>query len=388
MGRGRKGSGVEPRINDIRVRFTLDGKRRYVVIEKSPTAANIAATKKLMRRVKNAVDEGTFSFEEFFPDAVELHEGGDVTVGDYLDKWLNTKSTLAPATVYQYWLAVANWKARKLHAGTKRECVLGDTSMQRVLHSDIAELVGAVKWPSARMRNNSLIVLRGAFAMWVADDRRNRFDPMEGIDNAKFQKGKPDPVTEADAERIVTRLYEKYDERIAAYFEFAIWSWLRPEEEIAILWSKLNESDRTVKINVARTFRGVTGPIKTYEERDLECNDRAWAALMRMKKWTFMKDHGHVFENPVTAKEWHTSRGLHENYWKPVLRVLGISERRAYCTRHTGITIALGRGCDPQWVARQAGHKNTKMIWEVYSKWIPGQDKGSERAKLGERKAA
>ena len=39
-------------------------------------------------------------------------------------------------------------------------------------------------------------------------------------------------------------------------------------------------------------------------------------------------------------------------------------------------------GANPAWVARQMGHASTKMLYEVYSKWIDGADKGLERAKV------
>jgi integrase len=382
MRSGPKGSGVEARVNDIRVRFHYNGERYCLPFDLPPTKANIAAKKKLMVRVRHAIEEGTFTFEEFFPDHVQQHEVGTDTFGHFGDKWLKSRR-LAAATHSQYALALAKWKER-----TVRGQKLGDMSMARILHSDLAELVGGIEWPSAQMRNNSLIPLRGAFAMWVADDRRNRFDPMEGIENAKFQKGRPDPMTEEDADRVVARLYDKYPEEVGAYYEFAFWSWTRPEEEIAILWTKVNESDRTVRIDVARTFRGGVKDVKTYEEREIECNDRAWAAIMRMKKHTKLSAHGHVFQNPVTRKPWHDERSQRDHYWKPTLKYLGIRERRAYCTRHTGITLALRRGCDPSWVAEQAGHKNTKMLWEVYSKWIKGADRGSERAKMNTLKEA
>lgn len=382
MRSGPKGSGVEARVNDIRVRFHYNGERYCLPFDLPPTKANIAAKKKLMVRVRHAIEEGTFTFEEFFPDHVQAHEVGTDTFGHFGDKWLKSRR-LAAATHSQYALALAKWKER-----TVRGQKLGDMSMARILHSDLAELVGGIEWPSAQMRNNSLIPLRGAFAMWVADDRRNRFDPMEGIENAKFQKGRPDPMTEEDADRVVARMYDKYPEEVGAYYEFAFWSWTRPEEEIAILWTKVNESDRTVRIDVARTFRGGVKDVKTYEEREIECNDRAWAAIMRMKKHTKLSEHGHVFHNPVTRKPWHDERSQRDHYWKPTLKYLGIRERRAYCTRHTGITLALRRGCDPSWVAAQAGHKNTKMLWEVYSKWIKGADRGSERAKMNTLKEA
>jgi integrase len=39
-------------------------------------------------------------------------------------------------------------------------------------------------------------------------------------------------------------------------------------------------------------------------------------------------------------------------------------------------------GANPSYVARQLGHASSKMLFEVYSKWIEGADKGLERGKV------
>lgn len=383
MKRGRKGEGVELRANDIRVRFTLNGKREYVVLDWRPTVANHKAAKRLVARVNAAIEAGTFHWADHFPEAAQAKAGGHETVRHYGDLWLQKKRGLAPATRSQYDNALKTWYERQL---PRRKLKLGDMAVADVRHSDLSALVGSVEWPSARMHNNAMIPLRGLFDLWVRDDRRHRFDPTEGITNQRFQKGKPDPFTPEETERIIARAYKKYGVEIGAYFEFAFFTWLRPEEEIAILWEKVDVATRMVKIDVVRTFRGAEkNELKTYEERDIECSDRAWDALMRMKPLTFLKPHGHVFENPRTGKQWHDERSQRDHYLKPILKALGIRARRAYCTRHTGITLALMAGCDPAWVAQQAGHKTTKMIWEVYSKWIPGHDKNRERNKMSGR---
>jgi integrase len=39
-------------------------------------------------------------------------------------------------------------------------------------------------------------------------------------------------------------------------------------------------------------------------------------------------------------------------------------------------------GANPAWVARQLGHASSKMLFEVYARWIEGADKGLERGKV------
>ena len=100
-----------------------------------------------------------------------------------------------------------------------------------------------------------------------------------------------------------------------------------------------------------------------------------------MKQHTFMTK-GDIFFNPVTNRPWHDERSQRDHYWKPSLRRCGIRQRRAYQTRHTYATTGLMGGVNPAYLSRQMGHKNSKMFFSVYSKWIDGADRGRERAKL------
>src|SRR5258706_617600 len=253
MPAGRKGTNVELRGNDIRIRFTWNRKRYCEPISRRPTKANEKWAIRHADDVRRAIHNGTFSFEHFFPDS--KHCVAAARTGDfahYEDLWLSAKSGLADATRQQYKLSLATWKKRELRKGVR----LASVPLADVRHSELAALVGAVEWPSAHMRNNSLIPLRGIFEMWVADDRRHRDNPMEGVENASFQKGKPDPWTLEQAEAIITRAYEKYPEQVGAYIEFAIFTFVRPEEEIAIAWPKVDQVERRVRIDVAKTFRG------------------------------------------------------------------------------------------------------------------------------------
>ena len=57
--------------------------------------------------------------------------------------------------------------------------------------------------------------------------------------------------------------------------------------------------------------------------------------------------------------------------WQPILNYLGLKQRRAYQTRHTAATLWLASGENPEWVARQLGHSTTKMLFNVYSRYVP-----------------
>ncbi|GAK83167.1 phage integrase [Vibrio ponticus] len=82
-------------------------------------------------------------------------------------------------------------------------------------------------------------------------------------------------------------------------------------------------------------------------------------------------------------------RNIRERIWKPALVKLGMSYRRPYETRHTAATLWLAAGESPEWIAKQMGHTTTKMLFEVYSRFIPNltRQDGSAFEKLLEQKS-
>ncbi|MGZ5078592.1 MAG: hypothetical protein ACXWHZ_03490, partial [Usitatibacter sp.] len=113
-------------------------------------------------------------------------------------------------------------------------------------------------------------------------------------------------------------------------------------------------------------------------------NQRALTCLQRQKQFTALRDHGCVFENPATRSPWNSTASQRDAHWTPALRAEGIRYRTPYNTRHTRATRLLMAGCKPGWCAAQLGH-STEMFFRVYSKWLAGEDRGSE---LGKDEAA
>ena len=64
-------------------------------------------------------------------------------------------------------------------------------------------------------------------------------------------------------------------------------------------------------------------------------------------------------------------RNTTNRIWYPTLERLGMKRRVPYQTRHTTATLWLASGENPEWIARQMGHANTKMLFTVYSRFIP-----------------
>lgn len=384
---GTRGDGVEARDKSIRVFFVWNEVRHKETLTVNgkplpPTPANLKYAARVAAEIRDKIRFDAFTLADYFPDSPRAGKPSaqNALFGDMCDTWMLTKGRLAKKTLTQYRNALTVWKS-----------LFGsDTSMKKMTHSVIAAKVGSHPWASAKLLNNYLIPLRGVFLL--AGRELKAENPMEGIENSKHQAAAPDPLSISEMESILRDLKDRYDVRIWAYFAFAFLTGMRPEEQIALRWGDIDWRNRMARVERARAA-GEEKDLKTYNARDVELVDRAVEALVTMKPWTFMKgDDGPIFQNPVTNRPFHDERSQRDHYWTPSLKRLGIRRRRAYQTRHTYAATALSAGVNPTYIARQMGHKNAKMLFTVYAKWIDGADRGRERAKmeaaLGNEKAA
>lgn len=370
----RHGLGIEARESSIRLKFVFNGqthRERLTMngVALPPTPANMKHAARVAASLKRAIAQGTFTFAEFFPDSANA-KGDTQTFGKLADLWLESKGQLEDATRDQYSNSVNLWK-RLLGA---------DKPMAAITYQVLSAKIGGHPWASPKSANNHLIALRGIFSFEYSG-RRAADNPMVGIKNLKVVKRLPDPLTTDERDAILHGL-TRYDPRVLAYFQFAFYTGMRPEELIALQWCDIDWNHKVARVRRVRTFRGSERDgSKTHAERDVDLVSAAIAALTTMKPYTALKA-ADVFENPVTGDPWHDERSQRDHYWTPTLKRLGIRHRTAYNTRHTYATAALMAGVKPPYIAAQLGHTNTKMLFEKYARWINAADKGNERRAL------
>lgn len=369
-------SGIKPHGKGIQVTFYWNGERYRPTLKIPPTPTNLKYAERLKGEIEKKIAFGHYTLEQYandFPTSRIAKSAPRArqtdTFHDAADKWVKTLSNLAQGSLRNYLKCLSFWKDA-IEVGTR----LDDMS-----YSELAALANSQGW-KPKHRNNMLIPLRGIFAMATLDGQIAK-DPTENIKNSKPQKPNPDPFTLEEVNKITAELMTRYDEQIYNYFEFAFFTGVRPEEQIALRWDDIDWTLETARIERVRTAGADRGWTKTAKGRDIELNSRALAALTRQKKFTFLKDP-YIFHNPVTGKRWNSEHSQRRAYWTPTIKRLGMRHRRQYETRHTFATINLMAGANPMWVAQQLGHQTMQMTLSVYSKWIVGADKSREKGKI------
>jgi integrase len=165
------------------------------------------------------------------------------------------------------------------------------------------------------------------------------------------------------------------------YYAVRFFTGMRPGEVDGLQWADLDWVNGKIRVRRTR-FRGQNNAPKTkYSTRDIDILPPVRLALENQRPvsqgqsiYVFCTSVGTALDhNLVTRRVWY-----------PTLKRLQLAPRTPYQTRHTFATLMLAAGENPEWIARQMGHKDTTMLFSVYSRFVPNltRQDGSAFVKL------
>ena len=177
------------------------------------------------------------------------------------------------------------------------------------------------------------------------------------------------PFSLEEQEKLIAELQKRW----RPYFMFAFRSGLRQGEQFAIKPEDIDWGNKMLYIRRAMTRdengKRIEGSTKNkYSRRTIKLNQSMFDALIAQKeiynqfkgKYFFCSPKGHLVHQG----------NLRNRVWLPALKRAELEIREMKQTRHTFTTIALGAGENPLWIANVLGHRNTRMIVNVYSKYV------------------
>ncbi|MGQ2992730.1 Arm DNA-binding domain-containing protein [Variovorax sp.] len=329
-----------------------------------PTPTNIRYAAQLRLEILGKVERGTFALADYFPDSPRvLEDAPSLTFDQVATEWLKVKSaTIQHSTLHHYEQTVG-----AVYLDSVRETRI-DVLDFRAIMQLTAQLPA-----NAKTFNNFATVLRQILE-YAFKAKLIREPLHEHVLMRRRQKAQPDPLTLPEAMSVLDSMAS---DRARLYYDVALFTGLRPSEQIALRWRNVNLARGQLTVTTALT-RGKEKDTKTGVVRTLELTDRALLALKAQHKLTGSQAHVFTDEagNPFTS----TDEPL-RSWWKPAMAASGVRVRDARQTRHTYATTCLMAGITPGWVATQLGHA-PEMFFRVYSRWIVGADNGAEKRKL------
>ena len=389
MGAKNSGTGIKlrkgARSETIRIVFQYQGKRCREPLKLEHTRNNIAFARRLQGAMVNAIERGTFVYEEFFPDSLTTRRQKQaladaqaaaaakarppVLVGDLLRDYLLIARRNLELSTYNCYQQVA-----KNHLFPQWE----DKPAAELTTRDLRKWIMGLNGKSKTIQL-ILTPMRNAIELGVTegDLESNPFDSIKLGKllprDQRVSKFKADPFN-IDEMELILNACERDEERNMLQFAFCIG--MRPSEYIALQWPAVDEPHHQVSVAGAFVDGEMKDRAKTLSGlRTIDMRCGALAALQAQYPLTGA-GAGTVFLHPRSGKPWQGDKPIY-NCWKRIIKASGVRFRNPYQTRHTFASNLLMLGALPLYVATQMGHADTTMIVRTYGKWIAaGLDHG------------
>lgn len=351
----------------LRISFYYRSVQCRETLKLEVTPSNIKYAERLRYEILNAIERGTFSYADYFPQSNLARRFGhvktNITIGELLKDFLDQiKATREHST----------------YIGYKKVCeahlipYFGEVALQDLKPAFIREWIRGLQVTSKTV-SNLLIPLR-AIIEQALNDEYIKSNPLDKIVISKLlskQTSKSNfKVDPFDKNEVKAILDATHHEQIRNLFQFAFFTGLRTSELIALEWEDIDLAHGIINVVRAVVKKQIKGTKTIAGKRQVMLLPPAIEALNAQMKYTF--DIGkRVFHNPRTNQPWETDHQIRRTAWVHTIKRAGIRYRNPYQTRHTYASMMLSGGENIMWVASQMGHVDTEMVMKTYGKWIP-----------------
>lgn len=341
------------------------------------SAVNRKRLEKMAKQIEAEIVLGVFCYEKFFPQSNSLEK---VRLLERRHKKNIDGSKIPPmAHVIQAWLDEREIEWRDSYKSTITSMLdkhilpaLGDLPLDAITRDVLVQFrSGLAKYRStgglplgSGTINRVMTILRAITEHGCHEYKLS--SPWERIKKLKVEKVHVDPFTLDEVKRMVADVRSDFRD----YLRIRFFTGLRTGEVHGLRWKCVDFERREILVRETFTMGRFEYTKNDHSQREVSMSQPVYEALKRQFEITGAGGRdGLVFctrtGSPIDAKNF-TNR-----IWKPMLEDLGIEYRRPYNTRHTTATIWLASGEAPEWVARQMGHANTTMLFQVYSRFVP-----------------
>ena len=394
-------TGVELHNGKIRITFYYRGVRcREVLRGWQVNNSNLKKAGNLRALIVSEIQLGTFDYASRFPESKALSKFGST-------KRISTFAELCELFTDSKSLEVSHASMLTIRStvNTLRR-VIGDmTVLTDIQNADILSyrrelLFGEVINPGlpnfkkqgrSPSRVNTLIsVLKEMLRM----AHRSQFiphTPFDGVSTLKVSKRSPDPLSFEEYRSFISHLSELH----SLIWIVATHTGMRHGELCALAWEDVDLIKGEIHVSRNLTRKGLFVPPKTDAgirtitllQPALEALKKQWEVTGSLPAHEIVyhhREHGKTEKQRIrtvfvpdrrsTKKTGYYSKNSISYAWKNGLRRAGIRERHPYQSRHTYACWSLSAGANPSFIATQMGHEDSRMVYEVYAKWIGDMD--------------
>jgi len=371
---------VRPETGKLRLDFRYQGIRCREQMSLPDTPANRRKLNKMLETIQAEIKLGVFEYRRYFPNSKMASKFPGQN--SRLQRTLGQVSKTAPDGPI---LGVFAWEWFEDHSiqwkrsyregirGILEKRVIpyfGEKEISRISKAEILKfrsmLAKADNGSSDGLSADRINHIMAPLRMMMADaaDRFNFTTPFLGIKALHVPRTDVDPFTLEE----VRLFLESIRPDFLNYYTVRFFTGMRTSEIDGLLWKNVDFTRKEILIRDTLVDGTPEKPKTDGSQREIQMSTRVFEALQgqsavtgALKEYVFCTRTG----SPLDY------RNVARRVWIPTLKLLDLKVRRPYQTRHTAATLWLAAGENPEWIARQMGHSTTKMLFTVYSRFVP-----------------
>lgn len=337
------------------------------------TPANRRKLEGILKKIEAEITLGSFEYARYFPGSSNARK---FTEADAPKAVTRQHATPLFSDFADTWFAEMQAQWRRSHIDTVAttlraylkpefgEKEVGSITKAEILsfRSHLAKVRNGKGKPlSAERINHIMTPLR--MILNEAADRHEFTSPYQGIKSLKVPRTDVEPFTVEEVRLILQTVREDYRN----YYTVRFFTGMRTGEIDGLQWQFVDFDRRQILVRQALVKDELVYTKNDGSFRSIDMSGPVYEALQEQKKATGQFEY--VFCSRSGSPLAH--RNVTQRVWYPLLRHLGLRQRRPYQTRHTAATLWLAAGEAPEWIARQMGHTTTEMLFRVYSRYVP-----------------
>jgi len=364
---------VQERSGRLTYRLYLDGRESREPTGLRATPKNRERLERKAQVMSDLMTEGRFEYLKWFPDGNLAHQYRPV---------LPPEPTPVP-TLREY--ADETWLPRKVPpfvratlADTYRSDLrchvvpaFGDTRLDAITRSALLDFRAMLTRPKREggkglKMKTARCIMDGTFRALYRDARRDGLvvgDPFADLDWPRTVAPEPDPFTPEERDLLLDHFWQKNRHYYPLVYTL-FFTGMRTGEAMGLRWGAVDLRSEKLKVRVSRTL-GEDNPPKTAKStRTIKLQSEVVAVLRDAKPlhvtadtFVFATQHG----TPLDEERFV------EKHWHRAVRATKVRPRKFYATRHTFITVAVGKpGISLKWLADYCG-TSVEMIEKHYA---------------------
>lgn len=365
---------INSRNGKLYVDFRYIGQRCREQTLLTDTKPNRKRLENFVSRMEADIQLGSFRYENYFPQSKKLEKFKSLELVKSTNSHKDSSSSFSNFS--KIWLEEKKPEWRDSQISNVDDIFriylypqFGDISLNTITKAKIMAFRGKLvkggnngRPLSASRINHIMTPLR-----MVITEATERFDfdnPWKNIKPLSEPKSSVNPFTLNEVMLIINNVRRDFK----PYYIVRFFTGMRTGEIDGLPWKNIDFERRQIIVDQA-VVNGIVGPTKTSgSNRVIQMNALVYDALLEQKKINSQQNKFVFCTKAGTALN---HRNVTRRVWYPLLRYLEVDMRNPYQSRHTAATLWLAAGEAPEWIASQMGHSNTKMLFTVYSRYVP-----------------